>query len=70
MVKKFIDPTTMELDNRGANLVGAYAADVIQQRIVDLKEPPNSPITIALKGSSNPLVDTGHMRQSVTWEVE
>ena len=70
VVKRFIDPTAMELDNRGANIVGAYAADVIQQRIVDLKEPPNSPITIALKGSSNPLVDTGHMRQSVTWEVE
>ena len=69
VVKRFIDPTTMELDNRGANLVGAYAADVIQQRIVDLKDPPNSPITIALKGSSNPLIDQGHMRQSVTWEV-
>ena len=69
VVAKVIDPTTMELDNRGADDVGAYAADVIQQRIVDLKDPPNSPVTILLKGSSNPLMDEGHMRDSVTWEV-
>ena len=65
-----VDPKTMEVGNREANEVGAWAADILQQRIVDLKEPPNSPATIALKGSDNPLVDTGHMRQAVTWEVE
>ena len=65
-----VDPQTMEVGRREGNLIGAYAADVIQQRIVDLKDPPNSPITILLKGSSNPLIDQGHMRQSVTWEVE
>ena len=65
-----IDPETMEVGVREGSLVGAYAADVVQQRIVDLKEPPNSPLTIKIKGSSNPLIDTGHLRQSVTWEVE
>ena len=65
-----IDPETMEVGQREGNLVGAYAADVVQQRIVDLQEPPNSELTQEIKGSSNPLIDTGHMRQSVTWEVE
>ena len=42
----------------------------IQQEIINLREPPNSPATIARKGSSNPLVDTGHMGDSVTYVVE
>ena len=70
VLAKIVDPKTMEVGDREANDVGAWAADILQQRIVDLKEPPNSPATIALKGSDNPLVDTGHMRQAVTWEVE
>lgn len=41
----------------------------IQQRIVGLKTPPNSPETIARKGSSNPLIGTGTMRQSIRWEL-
>ena len=70
VLARIVDPATMEVGDREGNLLGAYAADVIQQRIVDLKDPPNSPVTILLKGSSNPLIDTGHMRQSVTWVVE
>lgn len=31
---------------------------------------PNSPVTIAQKGSAMPLVDTGKLRQSITFEVE
>ena len=56
VLARIVDPKTMEVGDREGNLLGAYAADVIQQRIVDLEEPPNSPRTIALKGSSNPLV--------------
>ena len=65
-----IDPATMEVGDREANEVGAWAADIIQDRIVELTDPPNSELTIEIKGSSNPLIDTGHMRQSVTWVVE
>lgn len=32
--------------------------------------PPNSPITIARKGSSKPLVDTGLLRASVTFQLK
>ena len=31
---------------------------------------PNSPLTIAQKGSAMPLVDTGKLRQSITYEVQ
>jgi hypothetical protein len=42
----------------------------IQRKIVTLKEPPNSEATIANKKSSNPLIDTGRMRQSIDYEVK
>ena len=45
--------------------IGAWFVGVIQKRIVNLKSPPNDPNTIRQKNSSNPLVDTGKMRQSV-----
>lgn len=44
--------------------------DTIQTEITTLKEPPNALSTIkAKKGSSNPLIDTGNMRRSVTFKV-
>ena len=49
--------------------VGAFAAGATQQYMTDLKTPPNSPYTIAQKGSSNPLIDTGALRASVTYKV-
>lgn len=41
----------------------------IQERITDLDAPPNAPSTIAQKGSSNPLIDTGGLRMRVTYKV-
>lgn len=49
--------------------LGILAQGDIQQEITSLSSPPNSPVTIALKGSSKPLIDTGAMRQAVTWKV-
>ena len=49
--------------------MGVVAAGALQLTIRDLKEPPNAPITIRMKGSSNPLVDTGLLVQSVTFAV-
>lgn len=49
--------------------LGIVVQGDIQSEITDLRDPPNSPVTIALKGSSNPLIDTGQMRQSVTYAV-
>ena len=50
--------------------VGLKAVGDIQRKIVEIKDPPNSPRTIALKrGKANPLIDTGRMRQSITSTV-
>lgn len=50
-------------------LLGEKIADMISQKIVTLKTPPNSPETIRRKGTSNPLVQTGQLKNSITYEV-
>lgn len=52
------------------NKLGILAQGDIQEEITNLRTPPNSPTTIAMKGSDNPLIDTGEMRSKVTWEVK
>lgn len=49
--------------------VGVVAAGKVKVYMTDLKTPPNAASTIRKKGSSNPLIDTGAMRQSVTHKV-
>lgn len=55
---------------KGLGLLGERAKRDVQRKIRDLKEPPNAALTIALKGSSNPLIDTGRMRQSIDYVIE
>lgn len=40
------------------------------QAMIGQVGPANAPLTVALKGSSTPLIDTGAMRQAVTFEVK
>ncbi len=49
--------------------VGEAAVRDVQQKMRNLATPPNAPSTIAKKGSSNPLIDKGRLRQSIDWEV-
>ncbi len=49
--------------------VGVVAASKVQIYMTELKTPPNAPSTIKKKGSSNPLIDTGELRSSVTYKV-
>lgn len=49
--------------------VGVVAAAKVKVYMTDLKTPPNAASTIRKKGSSNPLIDSGAMRQSVTHKV-
>lgn len=51
------------------NQIGVVAVGKVQQYMVELRTPPNAPSTIAKKGSSNPLIDSGALRQSVTYKV-
>jgi len=48
---------------------GSVSAGIVKQQITDLRSPPNAQSTIERKGSSNPLIDTGLMRQTVTYKV-
>ena len=70
--KKFLgakikeDPESIETH---LDKLGAIGRSDIQKSIIDLKSPPNAQSTIDAKGSSNPLIDTGHMNQAATWEV-
>jgi hypothetical protein len=54
----------MYLEKMSIRIVG-----VIQQSIRSGGWVANAPATIRAKGSSVPLIDTGEMRQSVTYEV-
>jgi hypothetical protein len=49
--------------------IGEYVVGKIQKYMVDLQDPPNKPATIENKGSSNPLIDTGQLLQSITYRV-
>lgn len=51
-------------------LLGQYVVGLIKQRIATGIAPPNRPSTIARKRSSKPLIDTGQLRNSVTYKVE
>jgi hypothetical protein len=55
---------------KALDVLGARVAAKIQQRIARGITPPLLPRTVARKGSSKPLVDTGQLRSSITWEVE
>lgn len=54
---------------RALRLLGMKITSDVKNTIVTLKEPPNAASTIAEKGSSNPLIDTGKLRQSIDFEI-
>lgn len=51
--------------------VGMQGQNIVRAWFTNPKNnwPANSPITIKLKGSSRPLVDTGELRKSITYVV-
>ena len=51
------------------NQWGVKGKSIVQQQITDTTSPPNADYTIAVKGSSHPLIDTGHMIQSTTYVI-
>ncbi len=55
--------------NVGLGLMGEFIQRLVTQRITTLRTPPNAAATIARKGSSNPLIDTGRMPQSIRWQL-
>lgn len=49
--------------------MGAYAQGGIQKRMAAGWAPPNADSTIARKGSSKPLINTGQLRSSVAFRI-
>lgn len=58
----------MKIDNF-LDTMGQAGARIISDTIVKLRRPPNSPRTIALKKSSNPLFDSGDLSKAPTYEI-
>lgn len=51
-------------------ILGQTAADTVRNFIVnEVNSPPNTPLTVANKGSSNPLVDTGRLVNAIDYEI-
>lgn len=48
---------------------GAWAAGQIKKRIATSIPPPNAPSTIARKGSTTTLIDSGQMRGAINYQV-
>lgn len=51
------------------NALGLQFRGYVQKYIRDLSSPPNSGLTKAVKGSANPLIDTGNLVGSIEFEV-
>ena len=62
-VSKGKDATTM------ISILGEIATNDIKLKITDNIPPPNDPATIKRKKSSSTLIDTGAMRQSITYKL-
>lgn len=50
--------------------VGESLAGLTRDYLTDLKKPKNHPMTLAMKSpKSNPLINSGRLRESITWRV-
>ena len=56
-------------DVQALNLLGMRGAADVKATIREGIDPPLKPETIARKGSSLPLVDTGQLINSITWKL-
>lgn len=50
-------------------IMGNAIVGRLHRFLVNLREPINHPYTIKQKGSSNPLIDTGRLNQSITYRI-
>lgn len=66
LVKKFLRGAKLETS---LGLLGAWAVGAIKTTIRSRIPPPNAKSTIARKGSSTPLVDTGRLLNSLSWII-
>ena len=56
--------------SQGTELIGMQMKSDISSTLTNGPWTPNAPSTIAKKGSSRPLIDTGELRASINYKVE
>lgn len=54
----------------GLGIIGQFIESTVKLKIRQIRMPPNSPRTIAMKGSSKPLIDFGQMFAAVRYVVK
>ncbi|MED1201954.1 hypothetical protein [Heyndrickxia acidicola] len=60
----------LEIDAKTVfNRLGAKIVGDIQEKMRDIRTPPNAPLTVENKGSDNPLIVDGSLRRHVTWKL-
>lgn len=52
------------------NTLGHRMVADVKNLIVKIQDPPNAPYTIAQKGSANPLIDSGDMKNAVDYRFK
>lgn len=68
--KLLTDVITMKTTAKPAmESLGQVIVTQLQKYLTNLSQPPNAASTIAQKGSSNPLIDEGHLRDSIVYKV-
>jgi len=75
MIKRLVDSYIkgrMATPKQLFSVVGDYLKTKVQERITNASQwaKPNSPVTVRIKGSDKPLIDTGAMRSAITYKVE
>jgi len=69
-LKDKVEGETLVVTDTLGDEIGEIVQQSIQERIVELREPPNAPSTLARKKpKTNPLIDTGTMRTAVTYRT-
>lgn len=51
-------------------MLGEYVVGLVQDEIAAWVDPPNAESTVKAKGFNNPLIQTGTLRRSITFEVK
>ena len=67
-VLESIQRGNFEVDKK-LKAIGIEHEGKVKQKITDIRTPPNAPLTIALKGFDNPLIETGEMRSKIASTV-
>ena len=67
--EKVVDSLISDNNSYDIKKFGNFVEGLVKDKIVNGPFVPNSPATIKRKGSSRPLIDTGHLRQSVRYRI-